>query len=304
MALYRVICSLGQHSLVIVLTRCGLPLPTYILADEKYSRCLTERVEGVSQVLIVCEIAMNQDFAPTTIADAYQVQDAFLNILGKSRGAIGGYKVAYTSDEMRRLRGIRTPCAGGMFARTIQASPATFRSADYVSLAIECEVAVRLGADVLAAKAPYTRQGIAEYIEFLAPAFEMVDFRGAAVGTAPDAIAIAGICTNIANAGAVLGPAVREWRDIDLAAAHGTMCINGEQVGQGLGADVMGHPLEPLAWLANLLAERGKALQAGMTVITGSIITPKPVKAGDTATIAIDGLGEARVTVYYSFSPK
>jgi 2-keto-4-pentenoate hydratase len=59
----------------------------------------------------------------------------------------------------------------------------------------------------------------------------------------------------------------------------------------------MGHPLEPLAWLANLLAERGKALQAGMTVITGSIITPKPVKAGDTATIAIDGLGEARVTV-------
>jgi hypothetical protein len=27
-----------------VLTRCGLPLPTYILADEKHSRCLTERV--------------------------------------------------------------------------------------------------------------------------------------------------------------------------------------------------------------------------------------------------------------------
>ena len=44
MALYRVICALGQHSLVTVLTRCGVPLPTYILADEKHSRCLTERV--------------------------------------------------------------------------------------------------------------------------------------------------------------------------------------------------------------------------------------------------------------------
>ena len=44
MALYRLICALGQHSLVTVLTRCGLPLPTYILADEKHSRCLTERV--------------------------------------------------------------------------------------------------------------------------------------------------------------------------------------------------------------------------------------------------------------------
>src|SRR5215471_12604171 len=44
MALYRLICALGQHSLVTVLTRRGLPLPTYILADEKHSRCLTERV--------------------------------------------------------------------------------------------------------------------------------------------------------------------------------------------------------------------------------------------------------------------
>src|SRR5712664_1622544 len=44
MALSRVICAFGQPSLVTVLTRCGLPLPTYILADEKHSRCLTERV--------------------------------------------------------------------------------------------------------------------------------------------------------------------------------------------------------------------------------------------------------------------
>jgi hypothetical protein len=37
-------CALVQHSLVTVLTRCGLPLPVYFLADEKYSRCLTEKV--------------------------------------------------------------------------------------------------------------------------------------------------------------------------------------------------------------------------------------------------------------------
>jgi hypothetical protein len=44
MALYRLICALGQHSLVSVLVKCRLPLPAYILADEKHSRCLTERV--------------------------------------------------------------------------------------------------------------------------------------------------------------------------------------------------------------------------------------------------------------------
>jgi hypothetical protein len=44
MALYRLVCALGQQSLVTVLTRCGLPLPTYFLADEKHSHCLTGRV--------------------------------------------------------------------------------------------------------------------------------------------------------------------------------------------------------------------------------------------------------------------
>ena len=44
MALYRLVCAFGQHSLVTVLLKCHLPLPVYFLADEKHSRCLTGRV--------------------------------------------------------------------------------------------------------------------------------------------------------------------------------------------------------------------------------------------------------------------
>jgi hypothetical protein len=44
MALYRLVCALGHQSLVMVLTRCGLPLPIYVLVDEKHSRCLTDKV--------------------------------------------------------------------------------------------------------------------------------------------------------------------------------------------------------------------------------------------------------------------
>jgi hypothetical protein len=44
MALSRLICAFGQHSVVTVLTRCGLPLPPYFIADEKHSRCLTAKV--------------------------------------------------------------------------------------------------------------------------------------------------------------------------------------------------------------------------------------------------------------------
>src|SRR5262245_39031886 len=44
MALYRLVCALGHQSLVAVLTRCGLPLPVYLLADEKHSHCLRAKV--------------------------------------------------------------------------------------------------------------------------------------------------------------------------------------------------------------------------------------------------------------------
>src|SRR5256712_7991497 len=44
MALYRLVCALGQQSLVTVLVKCHLPLPVYLLADEKHSRCLTDKV--------------------------------------------------------------------------------------------------------------------------------------------------------------------------------------------------------------------------------------------------------------------
>ena len=44
MALYRLVCAFGHQSLVAVLTRCGLPLPVYFLADEKHPHCLTDKV--------------------------------------------------------------------------------------------------------------------------------------------------------------------------------------------------------------------------------------------------------------------
>src|SRR5262245_32516965 len=44
MALYRLVCAFGCYSLVMVLTRCGLPLPLYFLADEKHSTCLADKV--------------------------------------------------------------------------------------------------------------------------------------------------------------------------------------------------------------------------------------------------------------------
>ena len=137
---------------------------------------------------------------------------------------------------------------------------------------------------------------MSEAVESLSTAFELLDIRRTP-GMDPKVQFIPGVAANIFNAGVVMGEPVATWRDLDLQAAYGSMTINGEMVGDGHGADVMGHPLEPLAWLANKLAEQGLGLTAGMVIITGSIVPPKPVKPGDTASIMIEGLGGAEINV-------
>jgi len=239
---------------------------------------------------------MVQDFAPRTIEDAYAVQAAFLNVLSSTQGPVGGYKIASTNPATRQRTGVSGPCAAGIFTRQIYHAPATFNHADYHQFCIECEVGVRLASDLPASGAPYTRGNIGDAIEWLGTAFELIDRRASASGSGAFAPDIKSIST-VSNAGAVLGSPLKEWQDIDLAASRGTMTINGALVSEGHGSNVMGHPLEALAWLANLKAEQGDELKAGMLILTGTLTNLMPLNAGDTATIAIEGLGEASLTL-------
>jgi 2-oxo-3-hexenedioate decarboxylase/2-keto-4-pentenoate hydratase len=56
----------------------------------------------------------------------------------------------------------------------------------------------------------------------------------------------------------------------------------------------MGHPLEALAWLANLRARLGLGLRAGEFVLLGSVVETRWVGAGDQVVVEIEGLGEVR----------
>jgi len=71
------------------------------------------------------------------------------------------------------------------------------------------------------------------------------------------------------------------------------MLINGKAVGAGLGTDVMGEPLDALAWLANTLVRRGKYLRAGEFVLLGSLVQTHWIELGDEVLIQNDPLGSA-----------
>jgi hypothetical protein len=75
MALYRLICALGHQSLVTVLTRCGLALPTYFLADEKHSHCLTAKVylPTIACGRVIWHLGYTESASATALTASYGV---------------------------------------------------------------------------------------------------------------------------------------------------------------------------------------------------------------------------------------
>jgi 2-keto-4-pentenoate hydratase len=241
-------------------------------------------------------VPLPAELAPRTPEEAYAIQDCYVARRADQLGAIAGYKIALSSKEMQRFVGVDAPQAGVMLASTLHHTPATVRAADYVRLIIEFEIAVEMAADLPAADAPYTRQSVAPFVRAVMPAIELADDRNADYSQlARHPLEL--IADNGWNEGAMLGVPIEDWQALDLAAVRGIARINGAVVGEGAGAAAMGHPLAALAWVANHLAAHGRALVFRDVVITGSMITSKPVRAGDLVTFEVEHLGSVELRV-------
>ncbi len=233
-----------------------------------------------------------RDIADVTVDEAYAMQEALHALFIPDRGPIAGYKIALTTPVMQQLMGVDHSIAGAIFAKLVHGSPATLRHNNYTRIAVECEIAMRLATDLPARAKPYTKDDVAEAVEACLPSIELIEDHGC------DQYKLVGgrglIANNAWNAGCVLGPALRDWRALDLAAITGVMAINGVEIGRGRGADVMnGHPLHALAWVANTVAARGRSLRRGMIVQTGSVVATQWPKPGDSVSVSFTGLGEA-----------
>ncbi|HSA79280.1 MAG TPA: fumarylacetoacetate hydrolase family protein [Geminicoccaceae bacterium] len=235
------------------------------------------------------------EHAPASLDEAYVIQDEVHRLFSAAGwGGLGGHKIALTSRAVQELCGVDQPAGGAIFARTIHQSPATVRLADFMHLGLEFELGVRLGADLPASGAPYTRESVAPAVAACMPAFELIEDRGADYGDLDAASILTDKCW---CGGVVLGPEVAAWHDLDLARAPALLSWNGEVVDRGVTGAAMGHPFEGLAWLANLLAARGRGMKAGEIVITGSALRTRFPEAGDEITYRIAGLGETTVRI-------
>ncbi len=232
--------------------------------------------------------ALPDHISPASIDESYDIQEEFHRLVAPERGAVAGYKIALTTPVMQRMVGFDAPCFGVVYQNVVHHSPLTVAGSNYGRLGTECEVAVRLAADLPSSGAPYDRYSAGAAVGSLMAAFELVDDRSADYSNIHFFSLVA---DNAWNAGVVLGPEVTDWQTLDLGESSGAIAINGEEAGRGYGRDVLGHPLDALAWLANELAGRGKNLTSGMIVMTGSIVTTKFLNPGDTALYSFEGLG-------------
>ena len=206
-----------------------------------------------------------------------------------------GYKLGCTTPVMQAMLGLDAPVYGGVRAGDVHPSGASLASSSFRAPGIECEIALRLDAEIDARRHPPTRAEVASAIAEAMPAIEIVDNRygdWSALGT-PTLIA-----DDFFQAACILGPPAADCDPLALDRATGRTLIDGAETGRGSGADVLGHPLDAVAWLARTLGRQGAALGAGALVMTGSLVRTVWLDSFPAAArVEIDGVGAAEVGV-------
>jgi 2-keto-4-pentenoate hydratase len=226
------------------------------------------------------------ELMPADLGEAYTIRAAFEAIeTARGRGEVAGYKIGLTTPIMQKLCGVDEPCYGAIFASEVHHRRAELAVKNYCRLGIETEIAVRLGEDLPNGGG---RDRVAAAVESCMAAIEVLEDLRHDYKRLSAAAMVAG---NVWNAGAVIGAPVTDWRRLDLAAASSRLTIDGGEIGNGKGADVMGNPLNALAWLADKLAAAGTPLRRGMIVLTGSMVPIQFPGAGDHALVEVEGLG-------------
>jgi 2-keto-4-pentenoate hydratase len=227
--------------------------------------------------------------AKLSSADAYRIQMINVERSVAAGRKIVGRKVGLTSLAMQKMLGVNEPDFGHLFDDMILANAGECRVSSLMLPRVEPEIAFVLSREL---RGPgITRADVIAAAEYVTPALEIIDTRIRDWKiTLADTIA-----DNASSARVVLGAEKSSPTACDLAEVGMTLEKNGTAVENGVGAAVLGHPAEPVAWLANKLAEFGQTLAAGSIIIPGALCRAVDVAAGDSIVARFDDLGAVSV---------
>lgn len=224
--------------------------------------------------------------SPVSAEAAYAIQTEAVRLSGL---ATLGFKVGSTSLEAQQKLGTTEPGSAPLLAPYVHQSPARVPLISGHNGEVEGEIAFRLGADLPPRGAPYTYGEVADAIDAVAGAIEVVGSRisGGLVGIGRF-LSTADFGVNIAL---VVGRWNPDWRSIDLKQLPVCMTIDDVLRGHGIGARALGDPMNVMLWLANQQSERGRGMRTGEIISTGTCTGLDAVTAGQTARAEFGALG-------------
>lgn len=207
-------------------------------------------------------------------AEAYAVQDLATSHLDWSRC---GYKLGATSAEAQRIIGCSSPFLGPLFRQQVYAAGDTV-PLPAGALALEAEIGFTVIADQTPGSTGWDRATVTRMIGASWPSFEVVGRRTPGEGFPDGPASIADFGLDVA---VVRGAETDAWRTTDLAALPVSAGVIGRTPKSGVGANVLGHPLDALAWLANMLGEHGLGLRRDDLISTGTCLGVVAIAPGD-----------------------
>jgi 2-keto-4-pentenoate hydratase len=219
-----------------------------------------------------------------TLQQAYAVQLAILRRRVAEGDAQAGWKVGLTSAAMRAQQGVGEPCFGFLLRSALLRSGARLAFDELIAPGIENELCLTIGEPLRGPNVSVDQARRA--IAFVEPALEIAEVRGNFSADMPLSMA-----DNAQQKAFVIGESSPHDSRISLAQAEVSVRFNGEERAVATGAEVMGNPIESVAWLANKLAEHGLSLEAGMRVMSGSFTRQFAVARGDTVTSVFQPFG-------------
>ena len=217
--------------------------------------------------------------------DAYRLQFALAKRKIAKGNRLVGYKAAYTSRAMQQDRGVAGPIIGCLMQSGNFEEGTPIKLTPGIETLVETEIAVLLNRDL---QGPgVTHEAALLAIEGVFPAIEVAEQTHGGRKRSRQM----GIAIHKSNGGVMLGSPMSSPRGIDLRLEGMVISINGEVRGSATGVEVLGNPLGLVAVIANKIGEYGEMLEAGMILMTGSIVTAMPVKPGDDLRVEFTRIG-------------
>jgi len=216
-----------------------------------------------------------------TIADAYRLQGRVRDELGAK---VVGWKVAAPPSA--------DVISAPLFDIECLASDAVLANAALLRDGIECELAFRI--DRPLPLGGCTRDDVITAVGAVMPAFELLCSRLPSKFASPREHIVA---DGMGHGAVVLGAPCGDWRTLELDKLRVTLWADDALVVDKQGGNPFGDPLRAVALLADHLARRGQALEAGNFVLAGSHTGVHRARPGERLRCLFEGVGQVALTL-------